>query len=163
MQRIGIFVNVTNQFGALTQKKKGFKVNYQRFLQHFTGDDEKLILAYAYGSQIADEANSFIYALKGMGYLTKFVTSIKNNREIIHPNRNVEMTVDIMSSCERLDIVVLGTNDSELVPLIHYLQTKGIKVIVASPVLSHNAGNTNIDLLNSTDLVENIQLMREKK
>ena len=162
MLKVGIFVNVTNQFGALSQKKKGFKVNYEKYLKEYTGND-RLLMAYAYGTQIEHEANSFIHALKRMGYLDKFVQSTKiSAQEIIHPNRNVEITVDIMSSCEKLDIIVLGSNDPELTPLIHWLQAKGIKVVVATPVLMHNTGNINIDLLN-TDLIENIQDMREKK
>lgn len=164
MLRVGIFVNITNQFGALTQKKKGYKVNYERYLKQFLSPGESLMLAYAYGSQVIDEAESFIHALRRMGYMTRFVTSTKvTAQEIIQPNRNVEITVDIMRSCEKLDIVILGSNDLELVPLIVYLQGKGIKVIVATPVLLHAEGNVNIDLLISTDLVENIQMMRERR
>lgn len=163
MLRVGIFLNVTNQFGALSQKKKGHKVNYDRYLTSFVFEGEKLMMAYAYGDQVADEAESFIHALRRMGYLTKFVNSSKDGQEIVHPNRNVEISVDVMSSCDRLDIVVLGSNDPELVPLINFLQGKGIKVIVASPVILHCEGNSNIDLLTATDLVENIQSMREKK
>lgn len=163
MLKVGLFLNVTNQFGALSQKKKGHKVNYDRYREAFVFEGEKLMMAYAYGDQVTDEAESFIHALRRMGYLTKFVNSIKDGQEIVHPNRNVEITVDIMSSCDRLDIVVVGSNDPELIPLINFLQGRGVKVIIATPVILHNEGNSNIDLLTATDLVENIQAMREKK
>ena len=164
MLRVGIFVNVANQFGALIQRKKGHKINYEKYLKYFLNDGENLLMAYAYGSKISDEAESFIHALKRMGYLTKFVTSIKiGSQDILHPNRNVEMAVDIMGSYKKLDIIIIGSNDIELVPLINYLQCQGIKVIIATPVLLHNEGNVNIDLLTMTDLIENIQSMREKK
>ena len=163
MLRIGIFVNITNQFGALNQKKKGHKVNYERYLTYFLGDGEKVIMANAYGTQVAGEAESFIHALRKMGYLTKFLLSQKvGNQDIVHPARNVEMTVDVLGSADKLDIVVLGSNDTELIPLIVHLQGRGIKVIVATPYLEHAKANISIELV-STDLVENIQAMREKR
>lgn len=164
MLRVGIFVNIANQFGVLNLKKKGHKVNYERYLSYFLSDGEKLMVAYAYGTQVAGEAESFIHALKKMGYLTKFVLSTKlTPQEIIHPARNVELTVDVLSAVDKLDIIVLGSNDTELIPLITHLQGRGIKVIVATPSLEHFKGNVNVDLLSATDLIESIQAMREKR
>jgi uncharacterized LabA/DUF88 family protein len=164
MLRVGVFVNVTNQFGALTHHwKKGYRVEYEKYLAHFTAG-EQLILAVAYGTQVRDEADAFTHALKRMGYIVRFVHAEQFGRqEIIHPNRNVEIAVEIMGVHEKLDHVVIGSNDPELIPLIKMLQSRGIKVTIATPVLVHNEGMPNVDITTIPDLVVNIQSLREKK
>lgn len=164
MQRLGIFVNVTNQFGTLTNNfRKGHRVNYEGYLAHFSEGFDRII-AIAYGTQVAEEANAFILALRHMGYTPKFAqATLVGRQDIVHPSRNVEMTLDILQVYERLDVIVVGSNDPELIPLINFLKMRGIKVIVATPIPVHSEGTSNIDICTITDLVVNIQDMRSKK
>jgi len=163
MRRVGVYVNVSNQFAALSEKKKGYRVNYEKYLSSVLDSNDTLILAIAYGSQISDEATAFIHVLKKLGYITKFASSRQENREIRQPNRNVEITIDILDSVNKLDTIVIGSNDPELIPLIHKLRLQGITVIVSTPFLLHTEGSVNIDLITNEDIVEYIQVMRDKK
>jgi len=162
--RVGVFVNISNQFAAISLKKKGYRVNYANYLKRVLDEQDKLVIAIAYGSQVNNEASRFIYVLKKQGYVTKFVVSMQqNSQDIIQPDRNVEMTIDILGLKDKVDKIIIGSNQVELVPLIHYLQMTGVKVNVISPALSHQEGTINMDILNDEDIVEYIQSMREKK
>lgn len=162
--RVGVFVNISNQFTAIALKKKGYRVNYARYLEYVLDEQDKLIIAIAYGSQVSNEASRFIYVLKKQGYVTKFIGSLQqSSQEIKQPNRNVEMTIDILGLKDKVDKIIVGSNDIELVPLIHHLQMLGVKVNIITPVLSHQEGTVNTDIVNDEDIVEYIQTMREKK
>jgi len=161
--RVGVFVNISNQFSAISTKKKGYRVNYANYLRNVIEESDHLVVAIAYGSQLHSEASRFIYVLKKQGYVTKFLLSNQQVNEITQPNRNVEITIDILSLKEKVDKIIIGSNDIELVPLIHHLQMTGIKVNIISPVLTHQEGTVNSDILNDETIVEYIQNMREKR
>lgn len=161
--RVGVFVNVANQFSALAMRKKSCRVNYDRYLKSILDDRDRLITAVAYGTQLVDEASNFIYFLRKVGFLTKFVSSVKAGQAIIQPSRNVEMTIDIMHMVEKLDAVVIGSNDPELIPLVQFLQLRGIQVSVITPTPFNSDAVKTIDILADETLVESIHSMRDKR
>lgn len=145
--RLGVFVDIHNQVTAIQEQVKGYRVNYYKYLQLAQGIDDGFVVAVAYVTQASDE---FIHVLKKLGYVTKFNQL----------NKNVEMTLDIINLILKLDIVVIGSNSPDLIPLIHYLQMQGIKVGIISPGPLHTEGNYSIDLLTEGTTIEYIQDIR---
>ncbi len=162
MQRVGVFVNVSNQFASLNAKNKGFRVNYAEYLRYINDQtNSEITLSIAYVSQVNNESESFIEVLSQLGYVIKFSKAKREQGTIIHPNRNVEMAMDIIEATEKLDTIVLGTNDLDLIPLIWQLRTRGIKVFVITPVLTHSEGTINIDISPLELLVQDMKGKRD--
>ena len=68
---VGVFVDIARMYHSVNLIDKRSRINYEKYLKMAVGDNE-LHRAYAYGVQIEDEAYSFIQALKGLGYETKY-------------------------------------------------------------------------------------------
>lgn len=159
--RVGIYVNVSNQFSALSSKRKGHRVNYAKYLEFASSFGDTNIAVIAYGTQVGTEAGNFIQVLKRLGYSTKFSFSAKIGQNIIHPNRNIEITIDIMSILDKLDVIILGSNDRELIPLIQYVRSRGVTVVLATPIVLHDEATKSIDIIDH-DIVQYIQSMRDE-
>jgi len=143
--RIGIFVDVASQFDALAFLMKGCRIDYGqywKFIEKYSNRPTEIVSALAYGFQSNNEAEPFIYKLKSLGYTPKFITVEPQNK----PNRNIEIAIDILQMKSRLDIVVLGSNSPEFIPLIDHLYSIGIQVYVVAVGLTHDYAAVNIEL-----------------
>lgn len=132
--RIGVFVNVTNQFYAVLA---GFpnhtnpRIDYQKYLNIAVGDGI-LYRAFAYGVTVQDEALPFIATLRRIGFEVKYRQAriIKNSPSIRQTDVNVGMVVDVARLTDRIDCAVIGSNDPDLVPLIMFLRERGVKSVI---------------------------------
>ncbi len=108
-------------------------MNYGRYLRHAVGPDT-LYRAIAYGVQLADEANEFINLLRESGYEPKYkpARKIDGRPNIRSTDWNVGMSLDVVRLLDRLDIVVIGSNDSNLIPLVQYCRERGKLVTIFS-------------------------------
>lgn len=130
-KRVGVFVDVTHQFTAV-QERYSKRINYEKYLSQAV-NGESLHCAYAYGAQVSTEAQGFIKRLRALGYEPRYQQApmgIEQKADLNAADFAVEMTLDVMRNLERLDCVVLGTSDERFVPLIRYLQERGLKVSV---------------------------------
>jgi uncharacterized LabA/DUF88 family protein len=130
-KRVGVFVDVTHQFTAV-QERYSKRINYEKYLERAVGG-ESLHCAYAYGAQVSTEAQGFIKRLRAFGYEPKYQQApvgIEQKANLNAADFAVEMTLDVVRHMERLDSVVLGTNDERFVPLIRYLQERGLRVSI---------------------------------
>lgn len=123
MKRIGIFVDVNNVYANISRQYRNRKLSYAKY-REFVEDFGDVIQAVAYGSQNNNEAAGFIRALKKAGYQTKY----KNVGHMT--DWNVGLTVDVVQMASRLDIVVLGSADESLEPLVGWCLRQGISVYV---------------------------------
>jgi uncharacterized LabA/DUF88 family protein len=130
---IGVFVDIARQFHSVSQVNKNARINYERYLQKAIGDQE-LHRAVAYGVQIENEAQPFISALRNLGYEAKYRQAryIDNKPSIRHTNWNIGLTMDVVRNIKFLNIVIIGSNDPELVPLIEWIKEQGVKVMIYS-------------------------------
>lgn len=128
LRRLGIFVDVSNLYYCVGKKWEGRKLNYEKYLEVAQGDSIR-IRATAYGAQIADEAANFISALKHFGYETKYqqpkISRGSEGEKIRKADWDVGIAMDVVRIVHRLDVVVLGTADPDMVPLVKYIQEKG--------------------------------------
>lgn len=59
------------------------------------------------------------------------------NEPVIIPSvqqtdRTMDMVIDILRSIDRLEIVVIGSSNPRIIPIVNYLKEKGIRVIIFS-------------------------------
>ena len=132
MKRIGVFVDVSNIYYCVQRAYNKRKLDYRKYLEYVASLGE-VKRAIAYGCQIRDEAKGFIQCLEYAGFETKF-KGVKSYREEAGLRRkadwDVGIAIDIVRLVENLDIVILGTADGDLVPVVEWCIERGIKVIV---------------------------------
>ena len=140
MLKVGVFVDISNLYFTVKKKFQGQKLDYLKFLQQCTGG-HKLVHAFAYGAQEDDQANTFISCLKNFGYSPKF-----KRPKLVAPNVkkadwDVGITIDVIRFLPRLDVVVIGSSDSDFAPLVSYCQSQGSKVHVWGALISRELKN----------------------
>lgn len=143
---IGIFVDVPNVFFNC-KKKLGGRLNYERLWNYIEenegGEDEhgKVSRAFAYGSQINNEATPFIHCLRHIGFECKWqiLQSYEKGGETKyrHADLGVAVAMDVVRNVERFSTLVLVTSDPSMVPLIEWAKERGIKVIVIGARVSN--------------------------
>ena len=99
--------------------------------------DRELIRATAY-SPIVDDSDEplqeqrFVKPFVPFDYriVTKPMKRFSDGS--VKGNLDIELVVDMITMCERLDVITLISGDADFLKAIQYVQSKGIKVEVAS-------------------------------
>lgn len=132
--RIGIYVDTSNLYHKIQRRfGAGSKLDYEQYLGKCQGDDRFISETIAYGMQINNEASGFISCLKMAGFRVKFkpprIMTI-GDREIKQCDWNVTIALDIVRVIDRLDVVVLGSSNTALVPLVRWIKERGVRVVI---------------------------------
>jgi len=149
MKRIGVFCDVSNLYYCIGNRFNGKKLDYKGFL-NFIKDLGEIQQAVAYGSQMRNEAHPFIKALKSVGFVTKF----KKPKEFANGRKSdwdVGIAVDMISMMGALDMVILGSADSDMAPAVAYIMNKGIKVLVFACGVSRELHETGAEIIEVTE------------
>lgn len=159
MKSIGIFVDVVSIYFTL-KNKSGRKLNYKKMLTYFKNFGE-ITQSIAYGTY-SSENEDFIDRLKKIGFFTKFKKQIFKRYKL---NWHSAIAVDVFQMMDNIDIVVFLISDPHIQPLISFLRSRGLYVIVMGanihPILKANASRS-IEIPPS--LLENqIQTTEEKE
>lgn len=127
---VGVFVDVTHQYVAI-KSRYDKKIDYLRYLNQAVGTSE-LYCAIAFGAQINNEAAGFIKRLKSFGYETRYKQApVLNGQPVLgETDFVVEIILDIFRYLHKLDRIVIGSSDLRLIPVIKFLQERGIRVTV---------------------------------
>jgi uncharacterized LabA/DUF88 family protein len=134
---IGIYVDTTNLYRTVHKKFKN-KLCYDLYREKVEELFDESTINIAYVMQIANEASGFIGCLRAAGFLTKTkrpLTFKIGDREIKRCNWHVEMLIDMFRNIDDLDCVILGSSDSELLPLVKYLEEQGVKVVILASLI----------------------------
>lgn len=135
MKRVGLFLEVSNLYHTLG-KKYSKRLNYKKYYD-FVADLGEIQQAIAYGAQVHTEANGFITCLRDAGFLPKYKEPKSFHDGTKKANWDVGMVIDIVQMIDRLDLVILGSADGDFAPMITYLQSKGLQVVVLACNISH--------------------------
>jgi len=129
-KRIGVFVDVSNIYYCIGKKYEFRKLDYRKYLEYVGGFGE-LTKVIAYGSQMTNEAAGFIHCLQKIGFQTKF-KAVKIFEPDLHRKADwdVGIAMDIVSMVDRFDLIILGTADGDLEPLVDWVIRKGIDVVI---------------------------------
>jgi uncharacterized LabA/DUF88 family protein len=134
MKTLGVFVDVSNLYFGTNiahgshNASFGRRLNYAAY-RKFIDSLGTVSTAVAYGGQVKNEAERFITKLRDVGFITKYkeprITKIGDKTKW-SINWNVGMTVDIVRTMESepVDIIVLGSSDDNMIPMIEYIQER---------------------------------------
>lgn len=135
-KRIGVFLDVSNLYYTI-RKAHGRNLLYQKYLD-YVRDLGVITTARAYAGSSPD-STAFHSHLQSLG-LTLITKQPKEYPSPSGPKRkcdfDVEIAVDAMVQAPLLDLVVFGSADGDLLPVVTYLQGKGIKVLVLATGIS---------------------------
>ena len=140
MQRVGLFIDVSNLYYCVSKKFDGRKVDYSKYyssLEDNLPEGASLCELRAYGTKIEDEARSFIRRLNSLGFTTKFVRTTRTRSTAL----NVNIAMDIIRLLDNLDIIVLGTANREMIPLVNYLKEQGKEVYILACGICNELNN----------------------
>lgn len=140
MKRIGVFVDVSNIYYCVGKKYEYRKLDYRKYLE-FLQDFGDLIKVIAYGSQMSNEAAGFIHCLEKIGFQTKFkaVKSYINEQELRRKaDWDVGIAMDIVRMIDRFDMIILGTADGDLEPVVDWAIRRGVDVVILACGISRD-------------------------
>ena len=131
--KVALFVDISNIFYCINKRFPKRKLDYAKLYERAQsfGDLQR---AFAYGTQVSDEAVKFIRALKAMGYDTKYKNpkQIELGEKIVfrRADHDVNIAMDIVRMTNRSDIIILSSSDADLVPVVNWVHDQGVKVII---------------------------------
>lgn len=140
--RLGVFVDVPNLlYGA----ERGEAPDMGRLLQ-FLGEGRELVRATAY-APVSDNPNEPVqqqrFVAPFVPYEYRIVTKpLKRFADgSIKGNFDVEMTVDMLTMADRLDVMAIVSGDSDFAGVVQAIQNKGVRVEVVA-----FAGSTSAEM-----------------
>lgn len=121
---IGVFVDVDNLYRMVRKKYEGKnkRLDYKKYLEKAVGEGT-LYRAYAYGNQSKEEAQAFISCLKFLGYSPKYPDEIQRSSF----NWDVGLAMDVVRVIDKLDVVIIGSSDYDLLPLVQWIKEHGVQ------------------------------------
>jgi uncharacterized LabA/DUF88 family protein len=140
MKRIGVFVDVSNIYYCVGKKYEYRKLDYRKYLD-FIRDFGELTKVIAYGSQLSNEAAGFIHCLEKTGFQTKFKTVKSFSSDDTLKRKadwDVGIAMDIVSMIDRFDMIVLGSADGDLEPVVDWAIRRGVDVVVLACGISRD-------------------------
>ncbi len=130
-QRVGVFVDVQNMYYSARHIHQS-KVNFGKILETAVAD-RKLIRALAYVIKAeAPEEQSFFEALDKQGFEVKYRELQVFFGGAKKGDWDVGLAMDAVRLAERLDVAVLVSGDGDFVPLVEYLQNRGVLVEICA-------------------------------
>jgi uncharacterized LabA/DUF88 family protein len=132
-EKTGIFIDAANNYHAF--ESAGVRLDYEALLNSF--QDKCQLVTIRYYSGISDNpkyksVKSAIDWLSYNGYVTVTKPVRVMEGGIMRANMDVEIAVDVMAACPKLDHVVLFTGDGDFVYLLQTIQRLGVKVSIVS-------------------------------
>jgi uncharacterized LabA/DUF88 family protein len=116
-----LFVDIENLYRSIGKRFNG-RLDYQKYLTFLeTRFGATVQVKHAYGSQKPKVASSFISLLKNLGFTTKFDVGV---------DWNVVIAVTAYALADKGSLIILGSNNKNLAPLIEALQAKGARTFI---------------------------------
>ncbi len=126
MSNVLLIVDTKNLFNTLHKSYGNGKIDYQKFVELAAGPDH-IFSSIAYGQQSENNSVPFMTVLSKLGFVCKFKQLIKTTTKTLYPNNNVQLTIDVIGQINsgKIDRVVLGSSDPELIDLVKWVRDKG--------------------------------------
>ena len=165
MNKAGIFVDTSDLYHKVQRNfGRGSKVRFDFYLE--CCEDFEIVDMVAYGMR--SESQGFSNFLRGLGFIPKFkpprIYEV-GDRKIKKCDWNTMLAVDVMKSVvdNDLDVVVLGSSNGLLLPLITYLKELDVEVIIIAsgiPDLMKKSASSFTELRES-ELEEEVEVESE--
>ena len=140
-KRIGVFCDVSNLYYCIQKKYPKRKLDYRKYMR-FVQDLGEVLQAICYGAQMSKQADGFKYCLQQMGYQTKYKVPkvYGNERDGIKRKADwdVGIAMDIVQMIDRFDMIILGSGDGDMVPVVDWCRQKGVDVVILGTGISRD-------------------------
>ena len=139
-KRIGLFVDVSNLYYCIANKFNKRKLDYARYYKYIQ-EIGHIEYAIAYGAQIENQAAKFLWAIQQIGFETKYRApkAFSDNGKIRKKaDCDLQIAVDIMSTINDIDLLILGSADGDFKPLLELARERGVGVVVIACTISHD-------------------------
>lgn len=125
--------DITNQYYSILHALGSVKIDYEKYLTSAT-KGYNIYRALAYGAQAKDEASGFITVLSNLGFEPRYRKAITIGRRvnIRQTDRNMMIAMDVWRIIDKVDVVIIGSNDPDLAPLVQRIKELGIQVVIHS-------------------------------
>jgi uncharacterized LabA/DUF88 family protein len=123
-QRIAVLLDSSNLYHIARRRK--VKINHAKLLERLNGRQIVRSILYRAGDN-SDREKPFLKKMKGLGFEVKS-KDLKTYGKKKKGNVDVDMAIEAVSLSEKVDVIVLGSGDGDFVPVVKYLQAKGVKV-----------------------------------
>lgn len=153
MKNVLLVVDTRNIFVCLVKSFESGKLDYVNFCNSVVGEDH-LHHSIAYGTQSAGMSHTFITFLSKLGFVCKFKEPTQTRKgpddEVKNywTSPNVQMALDVAKLVlgGKIDKVIIGSSDPELVDLVKWIREQGIVCDICASriprVLKNVASNT---------------------
>lgn len=141
MSNVALFADVGNLYHTIGKKYEGRKLDFEKVYSKAESYG-KIQRAYAYGTQVREEATAFISCLEKIGYTTKY-----RKPKFVWA---VGMALDVVRMISKVDVVVICSADRDLIPLLEWVRENGARCVL----LGCGIGGELKDLADSTCEIE---------
>ena len=138
LKRTAVFVDLSNLYYCTHKKWPDRKINYKAYLD-LCG--ENIYRAIAYGAHIDHQADGFIKCLKSFGFETKFKAPKEYQTDAGIRRKadfDCDIVVDMIRLINKVDVIVLGCADGDLLPGVEYVREHGIDVRILACGISRD-------------------------
>ncbi len=130
-QRVAVFIDTQNMYHS-AKHVYGARLHFGKLVEEVV-KGRHLVRAFAYVARSkTGEEKAFLDALETAGIELRIKDVIEFSSGERKADWDVGMTIDAVKFSERVDVIILITGDGDFVPLVEYLQAKGIIVEVAA-------------------------------
>ncbi len=145
-QRVGVYVDVQNMFYS-AKRIYNAKLDFAKLMQKAVRGRQLIrAICYVIDNPDVDQTN-FTEMLKSNGYEIKSKDLRQRADGSAKGDWDMGLAIDVISQCDKLDIVVLVSGDGDFTDLIKHLKHRGVLVEAISFPKS-----TNEDLVNAVDV-----------
>lgn len=128
-QRTAILIDGQNMY--LSAKAKGAKLDYSAVLK--TMDSREITRAIIYNvSPSGVDQSKFLRAMEMLYFEVKSKEPRKLPDGSIKADWDMQIAIDALALADKVDVIVILTGDSDFIPLIHALKSKGVRVEIMS-------------------------------
>jgi len=139
-QRVAVLVDGQNLY--LSSKQFGGKPDYSKIMKKLEGRNIVRAIIYNIQPEGVDQSK-FIYAMNALGYEVKSKRPRRLADGTLKSDWDMQIAIDALTLADKVDAMVILTGDSDFVPLVHALRSKGVKVEIMS--FRESTGNELIE------------------
>jgi len=133
MHNIAIFADLTNMHFGLKKKWPEGRLSYSAYLQRAIGGDN-CIRSIAYATLADEDSAGFLTAIQACGWETRckrpLTVTTKGGVVVRRLTWNLAITCDMFRLAPKIDKVILGCSNTDLVEPVKMMQSMGIYVHV---------------------------------
>ena len=151
-KNIGVFVDTSDLYHKVRKQFNG-KLCYEAYFEDIK-ELGNISESFAYVMQIEQEAKGFINCLRSIGFTVRYkrpkIMRI-DDREVKRCDWGINISVDIIKKLDYINTVILGTTNSDFIPLINWLKNQGINVIIFASSIPRSLKNVANKIIEITE------------